>query len=72
MNRKIFQKKVRVLPQIITGKMRKQDESQVKDIDKIQQTLLKNLNLKVKNRQEPEEVEKDEFCRWMTANTMKT
>ena len=36
-------------------------ESKVEDIEKIQDALLKNLNLKVKNRQEPEEIEEDEI-----------
>ena len=36
-------------------------ESKVEDIEKIQDALLKNLNLKVKNRLEPEEVEKDDI-----------
>ena len=32
-------------------------ESKVEDIEKIQDAILKNLNLKVKNRLEPEEIE---------------
>jgi len=36
-------------------------ESKVEDIEKIQDALLKNLNLKVKNRREPEEIEEDEI-----------
>ena len=36
-------------------------ESKVEDIEKIQDALLKNLNLKVKNRLEPEEIEEDEI-----------
>ena len=36
-------------------------ESKVEDIEKIQDALLENLNLKVKNRQEPEEIEEDEI-----------
>lgn len=36
-------------------------ESKVEDIEKIQEALLKNLNLKVKNRREPEEIEEDEI-----------
>jgi ribosome biogenesis SPOUT family RNA methylase Rps3 len=36
-------------------------ESKVEDIEKIQDALLKNFNLKVKNRLEPEEVEEDEI-----------
>ena len=36
-------------------------ESKVEDIEKIQDAILKNLNLKVKNRLEPEEIEEDEI-----------
>ena len=36
-------------------------ESKVEDIKKIQDALLENLNLKVKNRLEPEEIEEDEI-----------
>ena len=36
-------------------------ESKVEDIEKIQDALLENLNLKVKNRIEPEEIEEDEI-----------
>ena len=36
-------------------------ESKVEDIEKIQDALLKNLNLKVRNRREPEEIEEDEI-----------
>ena len=36
-------------------------ESKVEDIAKIQDALLENLNLKVKNRLEPEEIEEDEI-----------
>ena len=32
----------------------------MEDIEKIQDALLKNLNLKVKNRLEPEEIEEDD------------
>ena len=36
-------------------------ESKVEDIEKIQDALLENLNLKVKNRIEPEEIDEDEI-----------
>ena len=36
-------------------------ESKVDDIEKIQDALLENLNLKVKNRIEPEEIKEDEI-----------
>ena len=36
-------------------------ESKVEDIEKIQDALLENLNLKVKNRIEPEEIAEDEI-----------
>jgi predicted transcriptional regulator len=36
-------------------------ESKVEDIEKVQNALLKNLNLKVKSKPEPEEVEEEEI-----------
>jgi hypothetical protein len=36
-------------------------ESKVEDIEKIQGALLRNFNLKVKNKIEPEEIEEDEI-----------